>query len=38
MARELQTVDDNLSLANMDFDEFAAATDWDGVFRGFGTH
>lgn len=38
MARELQTVEVNLSLANMDFDEFAAATDGDGVFRGFGTH
>jgi hypothetical protein len=38
MARELQNVEVNLSLANMDFDEFAAATDEDGVFRGFGTH
>jgi hypothetical protein len=28
-------VEDNLSLANMDFDEFAEAVDEDGVFRGF---
>jgi hypothetical protein len=26
----------NLSLANMDFDEFADAADADGTFRGFG--
>jgi hypothetical protein len=34
VATELQTIEVNLSLANMDFDEFAAAADGDGVFRG----
>jgi hypothetical protein len=29
-------VENNLSLANMDFDEFADAVDADGVFRGLG--
>lgn len=28
-------VENNLSLANMDFEEFADAVDKDGVFRGF---
>ena len=28
-------VENNVSLANMDFSEFAAAVDRDGVFRGF---
>ncbi|MBP1859812.1 DUF6924 domain-containing protein [Rhizobium herbae] len=28
-------VENNVSLANMDFSEFAAALDRDGVFRGF---
>ena len=28
-------VQNNLSLANMGFDEFAASVDTDGVFRGF---
>jgi len=32
---ELWGVENNLSLANMDFDEFANAVDEDGVFRGF---
>jgi len=32
---ELWGVENNLSLANMDFEEFAAAVDADGVFRGF---
>lgn len=35
IARELWGVDNNLNLANMDWDEFARATDDDGVFRGF---
>jgi hypothetical protein len=26
---------DDLSLSNMDFEEFASAVDDDGVFRGF---
>jgi uncharacterized protein DUF6924 len=29
-------VENNLSLANMDFEEFADSVDADGVFRGFG--
>jgi hypothetical protein len=28
-------IENNLSLANMDFEEFAEAVDPDGVFRGF---
>jgi hypothetical protein len=33
--RELWGVENNLSLANMDFYEFADSVDPDGVFRGF---
>ena len=29
------SVENNLSIANMDFEEFADAVDEDGVFRGF---
>jgi hypothetical protein len=32
---ELWSIENNLSLANMDFEEFAEAVDPDGVFRGF---
>jgi hypothetical protein len=32
---EMWGVENNLSLANMDFEEFADAVDRDGVFRGF---
>jgi hypothetical protein len=32
---EVWAVENNLSLANMDFAEFAAAVDTGGVFRGF---
>ena len=32
---QVQAVQNNLSLANMDYAEFAAAVDADGVFRGF---
>jgi len=32
---EAWSVENNLSLANMDFSEFAEAVDADGVFRGF---
>jgi len=32
---EMWGVENNLSLANMDFDEFANAVDDDEVFRGF---
>jgi hypothetical protein len=31
----VQPIENNLSLANMDFEEFASAVDDDGVFRGF---
>jgi hypothetical protein len=33
--REMWGVENNLSIANLDFDEFAANADPDGVFRGF---
>jgi hypothetical protein len=33
--REIASIDANLSIANMDFDDFAGNTDADGVFRGF---
>jgi hypothetical protein len=33
---EMWGVENNLSLANMDFEEFADSVDSDGVFRGFG--
>ena len=32
---EVQDVENNLSIANMDFGEFADNVDQDGVFRGF---
>ncbi len=32
---EMWSVENNLSLANMDFDEFADAIDAAGIFRGF---
>lgn len=35
VASELWSVENNLSLSNMDFAEFADATDPDGVYRGF---
>ncbi|XAS68207.1 hypothetical protein V3C33_02430 [Micrococcaceae bacterium Sec5.7] len=35
IARELWGVDNNLNLANMDWEEFANRTDHRGVFRGF---
>jgi len=35
IASEIGTVENNLSIANMGFDEFANAVDKDGVFRGF---
>lgn len=31
----IQSIENNLSIANMDFFEFANAADKDGVFRGF---
>jgi hypothetical protein len=33
---EMWSVENNLSIGNMDFDEFAEAVDADGIFRGFG--
>lgn len=33
---QVQGIQNNLSIANMDFFEFADAVDEDGVFRGFG--
>ncbi|MFJ4596567.1 MULTISPECIES: DUF6924 domain-containing protein [unclassified Kitasatospora] len=35
VAAELWGIENNLSIANMDFDEFADAVDEDGVFRDF---
>ncbi|WP_436700341.1 DUF6924 domain-containing protein [Nocardioides sp. BYT-33-1] len=35
VATAAASIDDNLSIANMDFAEFADAVDDDGVFRGF---
>lgn len=32
---QIQGIENNLSLANMDFEEFATAVDEDGVLRGF---
>jgi len=32
---ELWAIENNLNIANMDWQEFAAAVDQDGVFRGF---
>ena len=31
----VQSIENNLSIANMDFEEFAESVDEDGVFRGF---
>jgi hypothetical protein len=33
--RAVQSIENNLSIANMDYAEFRAAVDPDGVFRGF---
>lgn len=35
LAREVQGIENNLSIANMGFEEFADNIDTDGVFRGF---
>jgi hypothetical protein len=32
---QIQAIENNLSIANMDFEEFADSVDDDGVFRGF---
>ena len=36
IASEIWSVTCNLPIANMDWEDFAAAVDKDGVFRGFG--
>ncbi|MCW3817737.1 hypothetical protein ONA91_25110 [Micromonospora sp. DR5-3] len=35
LPRQVQSIQNNLSLANMDYLEFARSADADGVFRGF---
>jgi hypothetical protein len=35
IATEVPSIDNNLSIANMDFADFSSAVDADGVFRGF---
>lgn len=35
IAEELWSIENNISLANMDWEEFVDAADDDGVFRGF---
>jgi hypothetical protein len=35
IARELWSIENNISLANMDWEEFTNAADDDGVFHGF---
>ncbi|MFC9436540.1 DUF6924 domain-containing protein [Nocardia sp. NPDC057030] len=35
IAEELWSIENNIALANMDWDEFTSAADEDGVFRGF---
>ena len=35
LPREIQSIENNLSIANMDFSEFADSASPDGVFRGF---
>ena len=32
---QIQSIENNLSVANMDFEEFAESVDTSGVFRGF---
>jgi hypothetical protein len=32
---EIWSIDNNLNIANMDWEEFAGAADEDGIFRGF---
>jgi uncharacterized protein DUF6924 len=35
LPRQVQSIQNNLSLANMDYVEFATSADVDGIFRGF---
>jgi hypothetical protein len=35
LAAQVPSIENNLSIANMDFEEFADAVDEEGVFRGF---
>jgi hypothetical protein len=32
---KIQSIENNLSIANMDFEDFAESVDADGIFRGF---
>jgi hypothetical protein len=32
---QIQSIENNLSIANMDFEDFAEAVDKNGIFRGF---
>ncbi|MBY0372761.1 MAG: hypothetical protein K2Q23_02130 [Bryobacteraceae bacterium] len=34
---QIQSIENNLSIANMDFRDFADSVDSDGIFRGFST-
>jgi hypothetical protein len=33
--RQVQSIENNLSIANMDFEDFAGSADADGIFRDF---
>lgn len=35
LPNQIQAIENNLSIANMDFEEFADHVDKDGIFRGF---
>lgn len=35
LPRQVQAIENNLSIANMDFWDFSEAADPDGIFRGF---
>jgi hypothetical protein len=35
MPSEMWGIENNLSISNMDFEEFSSAVDKDGIFRGF---
>lgn len=38
VATAVQAIENNLSIANMDFEDFADAVDADGIFRSFRDH
>lgn len=35
---QIQAIENNLSIANMDFEDFASEVGEDGIFRGYGPH